>query len=140
MIDVKITEGAEGVVATDLSGFFVGWPHPPDDHGRLEILRAATTAFVARDDAGRLVGFVTIVTDDVFAATIPLLEVLPEHQHAGIGRRLVLAALDRVAHCYMVDLACDDDVVPFYERLGGTRLNAVSWRHHDRLAPPPELP
>lgn len=93
MIDVKITEGAEGVVATDLSGFFVGWPHQPDDHRRLEILRAATTAFVARDDHGRL-----------------------------------------------VDLACDEDVVPFYERLGGTRLNAMSWRHHHRLTPPPELP
>lgn len=31
------------------------------------------------------------------------------------------------------DLVCDDDVVPFYERLGGTRLDAVAWRNHDRL-------
>jgi hypothetical protein len=24
-------------------------------------------------------------------------------------------------------------VGPFYERLGGTRLNAVAWRNHDQL-------
>jgi hypothetical protein len=27
----------------------------------------------------------------------------------------------------------DDDVVPFYERLGGVRINAVVWRNRDRL-------
>ena len=42
--------------------------------------------------------------------------------------------LERLAaSCYMIDLVCGDDVVSFYERIGGTRLNAVTWRHYDRL-------
>jgi hypothetical protein len=41
--------------------------------------------------------------------------------------------LARLRNCYMIDLVCDDNVVAFYERLGGTRLNAVSWRHFDQL-------
>jgi hypothetical protein len=31
------------------------------------------------------------------------------------------------------DLVCDDDVVSFYERLGGTRTNAVVWRNDAAL-------
>ena len=49
------------------------------------------------------------------------------------GSEMVTALLERLRTCYMIDLVCDDDVVPFYERLGGTRLNAVAWRNHDRL-------
>lgn len=33
---------------------------------------------------------------------------------------------------YMVDAACDDDVVPFYERLGFTRSNAMIMRRYAR--------
>jgi hypothetical protein len=33
----------------------------------------------------------------------------------------------------MIDLMCDDDVVPFYERIGGTRLSAMASRYHHRL-------
>ena len=38
---------------------------------------------LARDDAGRVVGFVTAISDGVLSAYIPLLEVLPEYQGAG---------------------------------------------------------
>jgi GNAT superfamily N-acetyltransferase len=69
----------------------------------------------------------------VFAAYIPLVEVIPEWQHRGVGSLLVTAMLDRLRHWYMIDLVCDDDIVPFYERLGGSRLNAVAWWNFDRL-------
>ena len=116
----------------DLEPFFVGWPMPPSPAERLEILRAADEVVVAR--AGdEVVGFATALTDGRFAAYLPLVEVVPDRQGEGIGSVMVHHLLDRLDRCYMVDLACDDDVVPFYERLGGTRLAGVGWRRPERL-------
>jgi GNAT superfamily N-acetyltransferase len=101
-------------------------------------VRAADVAVVARVSTGSgdgsVVGFGTAITDHRFAAYIPLVEVLPVQQGRGIGSQIVAALLDRLGQCYMIDLVCDADVVPFYERLGGTRLDAAAWRNHDRLA------
>ena len=51
---------------------------------RLEILRGSDRALLAPPaTTGRLVGFVTAITDGVLSAFIPLLEVLPEYQGQG---------------------------------------------------------
>ncbi len=126
-------ENADGLRSGDLTGFFVGWPRPPSDEDRLAIIRSAPVAVVARGDDDVLTGFATAITDHRFAAYISLVEVLPEHQGRGVGTAMVRALLARLDSCYMVDLVCDDDVVPFYERLGGTRLHAVAWRYPNRL-------
>ncbi len=133
MDSVHLSFGSDGLRGDDLAGFFVGWPQPPSPDRRLEILCAADEVVVCRSADGGVIGFATAITDRRFAAYIPLVEVLPEHQGRGIGSEMVTALLERLRTCYMIDLVCDDDVVPFYERLGGTRLNAVAWRNHDRL-------
>jgi ribosomal protein S18 acetylase RimI-like enzyme len=133
MSDISYSDTAAGISAADLAGFFVGWPQPPSNEHRLRVVQAATAVVIARDPDNNVVGFITAVTDGVFAAYIPLLEVLPGHQGRGIGRALVQRMLARLRECYMIDLVCDDDVVPFYERLGGWRLNAVAWRNYDRI-------
>ena len=97
------------------------------------MLEAASEVILARNDLGELVGFVTAITDGVFAAYIPLLEVLPSAQGHGIGRTLVQRMLARLQACYMIDLVCDEDVVAFYEQLGGSRLDGVGWRNYERL-------
>jgi ribosomal protein S18 acetylase RimI-like enzyme len=133
MSGVHMSASLDGLSGDDMKAFFVGWPNPPSPDQRAAILRAADEVIVARSDDGTVIGFVTAITDGVFAAYIPLLEVIPACQHQGIGSMLITAMLDRLKDCYMIDLVCDDDVVPFYERLGGTRLNAVAWRNFDRL-------
>ena len=133
MEPVHLSFGSDGLRSDDLAVFFVGWPSPPSTDDRLEILRAADEVVVCRATAGEVIGFATALTDRRFAAYIPLVEVLPEHQGRGIGSQMVTALLERLRSCDTIDLAYDDDVVPFYERLGGTRLNAVAWRNHDRL-------
>ncbi|MEQ1704247.1 MAG: GNAT family N-acetyltransferase [Ilumatobacteraceae bacterium] len=135
---VHYSDTADGVTADDLDGFFVGWPEPPSLARRLQIVHAADEVVIARstdgEGAGTVIGFSTAITDHCFAAYVPLVEVLPAHQGRGIGTAMVRQLLTRLGeHCYMVDLVCDDDVVPFYERIGGTRLNAVAWRYYDRL-------
>jgi ribosomal protein S18 acetylase RimI-like enzyme len=68
------------------------------------------------------------------SAYIPLLEVLPEYQGSGIGSELVRRVLAPVGDLYMVDLACDEELVPFYERLGFMRVGAaMGIRNRDAL-------
>jgi predicted N-acetyltransferase YhbS len=124
---------------TDLSenqlsgGFFEGWPAPPTPDEHLRILRNSSHVVVAREDAGTVLGFVNALSDGVLAAYIPLLEVLPSHRHRGVGTELVRRLLVRLHGFYMVDVMCDDDVLPFYARLGfvparGAIIRNYAWR------------
>jgi ribosomal protein S18 acetylase RimI-like enzyme len=122
--EIEYRATADGIGADDLAGFFVGWPSPPSPERHLELLRGSTHVVVALD-AKRVVGFVTAISDGVLSAYIPLLEVLPEYQGSGVGSELVRRVLERVGELYMVDLACDEDLVPFYERLGLMRIGAA---------------
>ena len=136
MREISYSSSTDGLTESELSGFFVGWPQPPINEHRRRVLQAASEVVIARDESGALVGFITAITDGVFAAYIPLLEVLPSLHGQGIGRALVRRMLTRLKDCYMIDLVCGDDVVSFYEQLGGQRLNGVGWRNYERLENP----
>jgi ribosomal protein S18 acetylase RimI-like enzyme len=116
-------------------GFFEGWPTPPSRERHLAHLRGAEVAIVAIDPAdGTVVGFVTAIGDGTLTAFVPLLEVLPAYRGRGIGRELVRRVLARLADRYSIDLVCDPELVPFYERLGGSAGTAVHWRNRGALA------
>ena len=80
----------------------------------------------------RAAGFITAVSDGVLSAYIPLLEVLPEYQNQGIGRELVRRMLDELKDLYMVDLCCDEDLIPFYKRFGMVQGNSMLIRNYTR--------
>lgn len=125
----------DGIEAGHLEGFFVGWPSPPSPERHLELLRGSEHLVLARDaETHRVVGFVSVVGDGVLCAFIPLLEVLPRYQGQGIGTELVRRALALLEDRYMVDLLCDEELVPFYERFGMRRLAGMALRNPDALA------
>ena len=83
---IVYTSQLEGIDAAALAGFFDGWPQPPSPETHLTILRGSGHVELAIDpSAGRVVGFVNAVGDGFFAASIPLLEVLPAYRGRGIG-------------------------------------------------------
>lgn len=128
----------EGLVPAQLAGFFVGWPNRPSPETHLQLLRSSSHVVLAVDDAaGRVVGFVTAISDSVLSAYIPLLEVVPEYQKQGIGSELVRRMLAQLSSLYMVDLVCDPDLQPFYERLGMRPWHAMMIRRFDRQSGPP---
>jgi GNAT superfamily N-acetyltransferase len=132
---VRYTTSLDGIEEADLTGgFWVGWPAPPTPAAHLALLRGSEAVVLALGGDGQVIGFVTAVGDGILAASIPLLEVLPAWQGQGIGSELVRRILDVLGPRYMVDLVCDEDLVPFYERLGLTPFRAMIRR--DRAAIP----
>jgi GNAT superfamily N-acetyltransferase len=111
-------------------GFFEGWPEPPAADVHLAHLRGSEVAICAIDGESELVvGFVTAIGDGVLAAFVPLLEVLPAYRSRGIATELMSRLLSRLRSRYSIDLVCDPELVPFYERLGGQALTAIAWRN-----------
>ncbi len=136
------TDSTEGIAPADLTGFFAGWPNPPSPATHLRLLRGSHAVVLARDGEpghdGRVVGFITAVADGVLAAYIPLLEVLPEYQQQGIGGELMRRMLDRLSDYYMVDLLCDTDLQPYYERFGMRRATGMFARTYERQSGRPD--
>lgn len=115
---IKYQDSLKNVTVRQLKGFFVGWPNPPVPEAHLRLLRGSAFKVLAVDGkTGRVVGFITAITDGVLAAYIPFLEVLPEYQGRGIGRALVRRMLAKLKKAYMVDLLSDQDLQPFYKSL-----------------------
>lgn len=119
----------DGIEASDLAGFWEGWPVAPSAERHLAALRGSEAAVLAVDATdGRIVGFVTAVGDGALAAFIPFLEVLPAYRGRGIGRELLRRVLGRLGPRYSVDLVCDPDLVEYYRAAGFDRLDAMGIR------------
>ncbi|MFA9556412.1 GNAT family N-acetyltransferase [Evansella sp. AB-rgal1] len=122
----------DGITAEMLEGFFVDWPNPPSPETHLRLLKNSWKVIVALDEeSGKVVGFITAVSDEVLTAYIPLLEVLPEYKKKGIGRELVKRMLSELKDIYMVDLCCDDDLVAYYNKFGMAKSNGMIQRNYE---------
>ena len=64
------------------------------------------------------------------SAYIPHLEVLESHRGRGLGSALVQSMLELLGDIYMIDLMCDADIRPFYEKLGLTRSVGMIRRNY----------
>jgi ribosomal protein S18 acetylase RimI-like enzyme len=129
----RYTQSVSGIHPFHLAGFFVGWPKPPTPERHLAILKAASHVVLAIDDrTDRVVGFIYAISDGILSAYIPLLEVLPEYRKQGIGRELVRRLLEQLKDFYMVDLICDEDLRPFYEKLGMKYHGGMIVRNYNR--------
>lgn len=125
---ITYTDKAESVSAAQLKGFFVDWPAHPDPQTHLEILRRSYAVWLAFDD-DRCVGFINILSDGVFYAYIPLLEVLPDYQGRGIGNELLTRMLASLTDMYAIDIVCDEAVASFYDKLGFSRCAGMARRN-----------
>ena len=86
-MSITYQETTDGVDLGDLQGFFVGWPNRPSPKTHLEILEGSDLCVLALSASGRVVGFISAITDGVPCAYIPYLEVLPEWQGVKGGEK-----------------------------------------------------
>ena len=140
---VEYRDSLEGLSEYDFEGFCIGWGRPLTGHELMRVLQVSHYVCVALR-GGRVIGFVNAVSDGVFMAFIPLLEVRPDEQGQGIGSELVRRAIERYREFYGVDLLCDEGLVPFYTRLGMTQVTGMVSRnrsfHFDAGVPPASGP
>ncbi len=131
---VHYTESLAGIDASQLAGgFFIGWPNPPSPETHLRLLQGSSHVVLAIDErTADVVGFATAISDGVLSAYIPLLEVLPEYQHQGIGQELMRRMIAALRSLYMVDLLCDPELQPFYEQIGMRHADGMLIRNYDR--------
>ena len=116
-MSINYTNQIESLSAIQLGGFFVGWSNHPTPEVHLNILRNSFAVWIALDDEC-CVGFINAISDKVFYSFIPLLEVLPKYQGQGIGKELTLRMLTTLEDMYAVDLCCDEQIIPFYKKIG----------------------
>jgi predicted N-acetyltransferase YhbS len=127
---IYYTDDLASVREDMLHGFFVGWARRPSARQHLAVLRGSYRSVVAIDEAaGRVVGFVNMLSDGVLTAFIPWLEVLPGYQGQGVGGELMRRILDGTDRFYSVDLVCDAGLVPYYARFGMLSASSALLRH-----------
>lgn len=114
---IRYSDQLADMTEAHLGRFFEGWPSAPNPKTHLKILRNSYAVWLALDDSqnGQCVGFINAISDGVFYAYIPLLEVLPTHQGLGIGKTLLQRMTQTLTSMYAIDVVCDDSVAPFYE-------------------------
>lgn len=118
-----------GAVTEDMvDGFFVGWPEPPSVRQLIQVMDSSHRRVWAVED-GRVVGYVNAISDGVLNAFIPWLEVHPDHQGRGIGAELVRRIVAELNGMYAIDLCCDANLLPFYEKLGFLGFSGAGLRN-----------
>lgn len=128
---IKYINTLENVSENNLKGFFVDWPNAPSTKKHKEILENSSYIWLAIDDENNdVVGFITAISDKIISAYIPLLEVLPSYKGKGIGTRLTELMLESLKDFYMIDLLCDEDVMPFYRRLNMFGVKGMCIRNY----------
>lgn len=113
MIEYKINGR---IIPDELDTFFQNWKSPPSTETRSKLLTGSDLVITAREN-GKLVGFLTAVSDGTMHAFITLVEVLESHQNKGIGRRLMELAISNFKGYYDIVLITDPDKGEFYKKL-----------------------
>ena len=130
---ITYTDSVSGVTSQNLQGFFDGWLNPPSEQKHLELLQGSDHVVLAVDsETERVVGFATALSDGVLSAYIPFVEVHSSYQGQGIGEELISHMLEKLNDLYMVDLLCDPELQPFYQRFQMLPATGMMIRNYER--------
>jgi ribosomal protein S18 acetylase RimI-like enzyme len=126
---IEYTSSLENIKPQQLESFFNGWWAKPNSETFLQTLHGSSHVVIALENQ-QVIGFISAISDGVMFAYISLLEMLPTHQNLGIASELMRQMLVHYKDLYAIDTSCDDELVPFYERFGMARGNAMFIRNY----------
>ena len=104
----------------------VGWTNYTTNPTMLKnALEHSLFLISARDEDGKLVGFLRAVGDGYSIVYIQDIIVLPEYQRQGIGTQLLRQTLEHFKEVYQIILTTDSELktIAFYESNGFTALS-----------------
>jgi ribosomal protein S18 acetylase RimI-like enzyme len=129
MVEYRTT--LKGINPKHLDGFFVGWKNTLTKEQHYTILKNSSFFVLAYDNENdKVVGFVNALCDSVHFAFIPMIEVLPEYQHKGIGTNLLKEIFELLKPMTCIDLTCDIQLQGFYERFGMKKSHGMVFRKY----------
>ena len=104
----------------------VGWTNYTSNPTMLKnALEHSLFLISARDEEGKLIGFLRAVGDGYSIVYIQDIIVLPEYQRKGIGTQLLRQTLEHFKEVYQMILTTDSELktIAFYESNGFTALS-----------------
>jgi ribosomal protein S18 acetylase RimI-like enzyme len=128
---IQYKDTFDGIEEYSLDGFCDGWKKPLSINQIKELVANSSFKVLVIDDTNKkIVGIITALSDNVNWAFIPYLEVLPEYQRQGIGTDLMKRMLANLANINCIDLTCDPEMRPFYERFGMLKSEGMVIRRY----------
>ncbi|MCK4233881.1 GNAT family N-acetyltransferase [candidate division WOR-3 bacterium] len=124
MIEYKINDS---VIPDELDCFFQNWKSPPSLKIKGKLLEGSDLIITAKEN-GRLVGFITTISDGAMHAFITLVEVLEAYQGKGIGKNLMKLAISHFKGYYDIVLITDKDKGAFYKKFGFNEIYGMHIR------------
>ena len=106
----------------------VGWTNYTANPIMLQnALEHSLFIITARDEEGKLIGFLRAVGDGYSIVYIQDIIVLPEYQRQGIGTQLLRQTMEHFKDVYQIILTTDSELktIAFYEANGFTALSKV---------------
>ena len=104
----------------------VGWTNYTTNPSMLQnALKHSLFLISARDEEGKLIGFLRAVGDGYSIVYIQDIIVLPEYQRQGIGTQLLRQTMGHFKEVYQIILTTDSELktIAFYEANGFTALS-----------------
>lgn len=125
---IDTLDGAENYT---LEGFCDGWKKPLSTIQLQAVINNSTFKVLAVDaDEKKVVGIITALSDQTNWAFISYLEVLPAYQKQRIGNELMQRMLSKLSRINCIDLTCDPEMQPFYERFGMLKSEGMVIRKY----------
>jgi ribosomal protein S18 acetylase RimI-like enzyme len=124
MIEYKINDQ---IIPDELDRFFQNWKSPPSKEIKDKLLDGSELIVTAREN-GKLLGFLTAISNGAMHALITLVEVLESHQGKGIGKHLLNLAISHFKGYYDIVLITDPDKGAFYKKLGFDEIYGMHIR------------
>ena len=111
------------ITADELSPLFAQ-SHWAANRGRDELnqMLANTAVKLGVWKAGRLIGFARVLTDGLYRALIDDVIIDESLRGQGLGSRMMRLLAERLSNVEEIFLRCEQETVPFYERLDYERI------------------
>lgn len=118
-MDPRVTLQVDADLAPHEINAAYGWVEwPQRESWRLEAISHSCTWITARDADGSPVGIARVMDDGGLHASLWDVIVRPDRRRQGIGRALVIAALDRCRDRSLVALVSTPAATEFFEAMG----------------------
>lgn len=123
------TDSLQDLHPNQAVGFHKDWALKVTPEKLISMWKGSEYVLLAMEE-DRVIGYLAVIGDGQLFAFITSIEVLEEYRGQGIGTELLKRAFEHYQDRYALDLLCDESVVPFYEKLGMTRVVGMCRRNY----------